>query len=97
MSRLMFRRTTQTGNLLYGKKSPDSNGCFVIKIYPLNSIEQPIETLQEEPIVFVPIALESDSYLIPEEESLGYINSVKGHDEKQMIYDSFIEGRKDTL
>ena len=71
--------------------------CFVVKIYPLNSIEQPIETLQEEPIVFVPVTLESDSYLMPEEESLGYINSVKGHDEKQIIYDSFIEGRMDTL
>lgn len=68
--------------------------CFVVKLYSLNSIVQPSET---EPIVFLPVVLESDSYLIPEDEPIGYINSVKGHNEEQMIYDSFIEGRTDTL
>lgn len=72
--------------------------CFVVKLYSLISIEEPIETFQEEPIVLVnPINFESESYLIPEEESLGYINCVKGHNEEQTIYDSFIEGKTDTL
>lgn len=39
--------------------------CFVVKLYSLNSIVQPSET---EPIVFLPVVLESDSYLMPEED-----------------------------
>ena len=38
MSQLMFRRTTQTGNLLYGKISPDSNDITTLYlncVYPL--------------------------------------------------------------
>ena len=31
MSRFMFRRTAQTGNLLYGKISPDSNDGNYLK------------------------------------------------------------------